>query len=426
MPDRLAKALFIASAGFLLVLASFVYGVAVGRYEIWPFSRIEAARAIAQSYLKYRQLVPEYRRHVAPPDAPRVRFAIHAPALRAGGYYAFLGWDEDRGSYAAWLHDADGTRLHSWRVDYARLDPDGPSNGSDAPHAFHVLADGSIIVGFDKGDVMARLDGCGAPVWVRPGIFHHALAPAEDGSLWTWHAEGTAYGHRHEIENFDPATGRRIKGLALVDDLIRQSDPAANIFAVRPEYPFRALARDPQDTRLDLFHPNDIEELSTSLAARFPMFEPGDLMLSFRNLDLVMVIDRQNHEIKWYHHGPWLSQHDPDFRADGRISVYSNNFEGGRSEILTIDPGTGIVSNDLYDSDFSFFSEWRGNHQYLPNGNVMIVVPGEGRVVELTSDGRKVLEFNNVSPFGDEYNEDVANAIWLQPGYFDETPACRS
>ena len=119
---------------------------------------------------------------------------------------------------------------------------------------------------------MARLDRCGVPVWIRPGIFHHAMEPAEDGSIWTWHAEGTAYGHHHYLENFDPATGRRIKGLALVDDIIRKSDPAANIFAVPPGYQFREFARDPED-ELDIFHPNDIEELSAEFAEHSSMFE---------------------------------------------------------------------------------------------------------------------------------------------------------
>ena len=56
---------------------------------------------------------------------------------------------------------------------------------------------------------------------------------------------------------------------------------------------------------------------------------------------------------------------------------------------------------------------------------MIIVVPEEGRVIEVTKHGRKVLEFNNTSPFGKEYNEDVENALWLEPGYFQEVPTCR-
>jgi hypothetical protein len=421
--NRLAKLAYIASASFLLVLVVFAYGVAVGRYRIWPFSIVEEMKGVAHSYLKYGQVVPDNRRHIAAPDAPRVPFAIYAPELRAGGHYVFLGWNHNTGSYSAWLYDAEGKRLHTWLVNYETLDPDGPSNGSDVPHAFHVLADGSLIVGFDKGDVMARLDSCSRPIWIRPGIFHHVMDPAEDGSIWTWRADGTAYGHYHYLENFDPRTGEHIKGLRLVEDIIRNSDPTQNIFGVRPDYPFRKLDRDPEEqSEVDIFHPNDIEELSTALSPRFPMFELGDLLLSFRSINLVLVIEPNTYRIKWWSHGPWMFQHDPDFRSDGTISVYSNNTGRGSSAILNINPITRAVTNNLY--DFEFYSEFRGKHQYLPNGNVLIVIPEEGRVVELTSKGRKVLEFNNISPFGEKYNEDVENALWLEPGYLAHIPTC--
>lgn len=425
MFDRWAKIAFIASACFLLTLATFTYGLAVGQYEIWPFRTIKAATGVARSYMKYGEFVPNNRRHRAPDDAPRVRFAIHTPGLRAGGHYVFLGWNESRGSYAAWLYDSNGTLVHTWIVDYDALDPDGPSNGSDAPHALHVLADGSILVGFDKGDVMARLDSCSVPVWIRPGVFHHTMEPAEDGSIWTWYATGTAYGHYQYLENFDPETGEHIKGLALVDDIIRKSDFAATVLAVTSDYPFREFDRDPKDYELDIFHPNDIEELPASLVREFPMFETGDLMLSFRNISLVLVVNPKNQRIKWWSHGPWRFQHDPDFRPDGKISVYDNNPERDGSRILTIDPRTRKVSDELSDVEFSFYSKYRGKHQYLTNGNVLIVAPEEGRVVEVAKDGRKVLEFNNISPFGKAYNEDVENAMWLEPGYFDRMPTCQ-
>jgi hypothetical protein len=407
------------------MLAIFAYGLIVGRYEIWPFSTIQGFKDVANSYVQYGEFVPENRRHLAAPDAPRVPFSIYAPDLRAGGSYVFVGWNESSGTYSAWLYDTDGKLLHTWLVDYKAFDPDGAATEPLAPHAFHVLADGSVIAGFDKGRVMARLDRCSSPVWIRPGIFHHAMEPAEDGSIWTWRADGTAYGHYHVLENFDPATGERIKHLALVEDIIRNSNPAQNIFGVRHDYPFRELDGDVEaNSPVDILHPNDIEELSSRAAQHFPIFEAGDLMLSFRNLSLVLVVDPDTYNIRWWRHGPWLFQHDPDFRRDGKISVYSNNSERGRSEILTIDPVTNAVSNDLYKSEFVFYSQYRGRHQYLPNGNVLLVVPEEGRVVELTSDGRKVLEFNNVSSFGEEYNEDVENAIWLEAGYFDQIPAC--
>ncbi len=62
--------------------------------------------------------------------------------------------------------------------------------------------------------------------------------------------------------------------------------------------------------------------------------------------------------------------------------------------------------------------------KYLPNGNVLIVVPGEGRVLEVTGDGGKVMEFNNLSSFSLDYNEHVDNGMWVSSDYFQSMPQC--
>ena len=43
---------------------------------------------------------------------------------------------------------------------------------------------------------------------------------------------------------------------------------------------------------------------------------------------MVLVLDPDDMTIKWRRQGPWIHQHDPDFRSDGRISVFNNNFKG--------------------------------------------------------------------------------------------------
>lgn len=153
------------------------------------------------------------------------------------------------------------------------------------------------------------------------------------------------------------------------------------------------------------------------------MFDAGDLLLSFREPNLLTVLDGDDGRLKWWSTGPWIKQHDPDFTADGKISVYSNNPSKGRSEILQIDPATNEISNPLYYGNVRFYSRTMGKHQYLPNGNVLIVVPDEGRVLEATSDGDLVMEFDNLSK-SPAYNEHVENGGWLPAGYFSVAPSC--
>ncbi|HVJ29271.1 MAG TPA: arylsulfotransferase family protein, partial [Gammaproteobacteria bacterium] len=193
------------------------------------------------------------------------------------------------------------------------------------------------------------------------------------------------------------------------------------------DYPFRRVVSDPEDRDdFDFFHPNDVDVLSAALAPQFPMFEEGDLLVSFREIDLVAVIDPETAALKWWNVGPWLKQHDPDFLPDGRISVYSNNPSRGRSDILKIDPRTRAVTSDLYDGGARFYSAEMGSHQYQPNGNVLITVPGEGRVLLVSPHGEPIMEFNNVSSQAPAVNEHVENSAWFPPDYFTQLPECAS
>jgi hypothetical protein len=424
MSDRTARRIQVISAGFILVVAAFAYGVAVAHYEIWPFRLIQDSSYAFGSIVRAGEVVPRGRRIEPPQGAARAAFTVHDAARIGEGEFVFLGSDDSTHSYSAWLYDTAGRKLHTWNIDYTALDPTGPSSDTDMPHAFQVLPDGSVIVAFDGGDVMARIDACSRPLWIREGIFHHSMTVADDGSIWVWRAEGSHYAQYHYLMNFDAETGATIREIGLIEDIIQPLGPKAFVFGVGADYPFQHVDADPEHRDLDFFHPNDVDVLSAALAPQFPLFEPGDLLLSLREIDLVAVVDADTAKLKWWNVGPWIKQHDPDFLPDGRISVYSNNTGRGRSDILKIDPKTRAVSSDVHDGKARFYSAEMGSHQYQPNGNVLITVPGEGRVLLLSPTGDLIMEFNNLSSQLPEQNEHVENAAWFPPGYFDDTPQC--
>jgi len=427
MSDRTARRIQLISAAFVVFVLAFGYGIAVAHYEIWPFRLIQDSSYALGSIVRAGEVVPRGRRIAPPEDAERELFTVHDPARIGDGQFVFLGSDDSTHSYSAWLYDTAGQKLHTWRIDYRALDASGPSSGTDMPHAFQVLPDGSAIVSFDGGDLMARIDACSNPIWIREGIFHHSMTVADDGSVWVWRAEGSHYAQYHYLLNFDAETGATIREIGLIEDVIQKLGSQAEIFGVRHDYPFRRVDGDPEDRdSFDFFHPNDVDVLSAALAPQFPMFETGDLLVSFREIDLVAVIDPETAALKWWNVGPWLKQHDPDFLPDGRISVYSNNPGRSRSDILKIDPETRAVTSDLYDGGARFYSAEMGSHQYQPNGNVLITVPGEGRVLLVSPHGEPIMEFNNVSSQAPEFNEHVENSAWFPPGYFTKPPECAS
>src|SRR5690349_5905656 len=145
MSDRTARRLQLISAAFIIFVGAFGYGLAVAHYELWPFQLIQDSSYALGSIVRAGEVVPRGRRIEPPAGAARQAFTIHDPTGIGDGQFVFLGSDDSTGTYAAWLYDTAGVRQHAWRIDYRELDPDGPSSGTDMPHAFQVLPDGSLI-----------------------------------------------------------------------------------------------------------------------------------------------------------------------------------------------------------------------------------------------------------------------------------------
>lgn len=405
----------------LMALVCFGVGLSVAHYKIFPYYQIITVVNIAQSLFQHGEVIGEGRRFEAPAGAARALATVHdTDAAMGEGHYALLGWDVGLGSYAVRLHDAAGAVAHTWPIDemsFSGL----PEHRQNAPHAMEVLADGSVLVSFDWIGLIARVNACGEAIWVREGFYHHSFAPSADGGIWTWYGEKSAYGQIQDILKFDPETGEDIARISFKDGVVTRSRDTALAFSMYPDFPFVPDDENPRD----IFHPNDVEELLPELAPAFPQFEAGDLMLSIRELDLVAVISPVG-ELKWTKYGPWLKQHDPDFEPDGRISVYDNSRFRPRSAIMTIDPVTMEVTDALTGFDGPFKSGYRGKHQLLPNGNRLLTIPEQGQAIEVTPDGKVVVEFNNITGETSKFNEDMVNAKWLPDDFFDTFPSCRS
>jgi hypothetical protein len=415
-----------ASVVFLAIVFSTAFGIALARIGFWPWPIVRDLGEAARSFQQFGAVIPRGRRMLAPPQAARERFRVYDPARMHGGYYAISGWDDAHGGYGAWLINAEGKVVHTWPIRRAAIDP-VDAGLYDVPHGFVVLPDGSVIANFDGGHEMGRFDACGNPVWKKHGIFHHQISRAGDGSYWVWRGDDvTAYGNYQYLENFDGATGAKIREIGLVEDILKEDPNAPLLLGLRPDLPLRKFSeKPPSRLKEDLFHPNDVEALDTELAPRFPMFAAGDLLISIRRMNLVAVIDGESHRFKWWAHGPWLGQHDPDFTADGFISVYNNNTDRRRSEIVLVNPATRAAVELPVAPGAEFYSGFMGQHQHLPNGNVLIVSPGEGRVIERSPEGRLVMEFNNVPVPGSKFNDHVENGVWLPDNYFKTLPSCK-
>jgi len=140
-------------------------------------------------------------------------------------------------------------------------------------------------------------------------------------------------------------------------------------------------------------------------------------------------LDGETGELKWHQIGPFLQQHDPEFRSDGKITVFNNNgfdsawrqygppAEAHLSNIMAVDPATG-ATEIIYGEKpgQQLFSIIRGQHENLPDGGMLITEFEGGRVFEVDASGHKVWEY--VNAYDADHIAEVTNARLLPDGYF--------
>lgn len=333
-------------------------------------------------------------------DPPLVRAD---PARLPRGHRILVGVFRftDGHANAALLLDPELKVIKTWKLI--------PSAGDDHPtpiarrlvHEVDFLpADGSFLYNVTPSAGLIRRDACGKVIWSIPGEYHHAITLDEDRrTAWaTFDREVT------QLHQVDMATGRVVRRLPFM--AIAQANPEIEIWRVRTTNAeqlvgIRNNRGKPFKWFPDPFHTNDADPLPRALAAAFPMFAPGDLVLSNRELNQLVVIDPETRKVKWWHAGDWDHQHDPDWLPDGTIAVFDNRARlGGYSRIVTIDPATRTVRVPVDGRKIGFYSLARGKMEPTPSGGFLVASAFQGRIFETDRDGRVVFDLWN--PRGDD------------------------
>jgi hypothetical protein len=416
----------------------FGYGVAVGRHEIFPFTLIKFAQDSIHEVFEERETIAHLRptEHLfkAREDgegAIRVDEKQRAPGLTLlSGFF-------DQGLELR-LMQSDGSVVNQWPVRFYSIFEDTShispkqvipqSNWHTEIHGVMVFPDGSLLFNFEtKG--LVRMDRCGAVLWKLARMTHHSVDMAQDGGFWV---PGLRY---HDVKSTSP-----FPALAppYKEDLILKVSPEGkvlqeiSIVGLLLENNFAAylFANGPDGTGLaswDPTHLNDIKEISPEMAPHFKQFAAGDLLISLRNLNMILVIDPATRRIKWHRTGPWMDQHDPELMPGGKISVFSNNND--RTELGTKLGGSTIIEADVNSGETlvryggrphqRMYTKYKGRHQNLDNGNTLIVESRAGRVIEVNPAGDIVWKYIN------RYDTDnialINDAARYPPGYFKVT-----
>ena len=262
---------------------------------------------------------------------------------------------------------------------------------------------------------LVKLDRCGNILWTLARESHHSVEKAEGGGFWV---PGNR-NHSKERDSPFPPFQTPLKehtimkvsedGKVLMEISVPKLfyDNGLESLLTSTGELFRAW-----HSHGEIVHLNKIAELSSDIANDFPIFNTGDLALSLREYNLILVVDPDTKKIKWWRIGPWLRQHDPEFIPGGKLIVFNNNiyrtaFGENRSDVssLSVPRVSNIMEIDPVSDEYrviyggvsgqEMLSIIRGKHELTVNGGLLVTESEGGRVFETDATGRIIWEYIN-------------------------------
>ena len=388
----------------LVIVSAISYTAGLKRW--FPFSYLQLAR---QGYghleIKLGWKLPWFYPRVGTVHL----VTIHQPGRMAPGLTLVSGLGP--GYFAdARVVDAQGRVVQQWDLDWFKLWPKPdhlPSwaviKGPPGPltHGIVLADNGDLIFNFERGGLM-RVDACGRVRWKLAHMTSHAVFRDEDGNLWvpdeTWAPmrDPDLPAFRGPIEDdyllkITPE-GRILKRWRMFD-LLRQNNLLGLLYLDTHNANFAVGVPDP-------LHLNDVDIFPRSMPPG--RFRPGDVMVSLRNINMVIVFDPETDLIRHIFQGVFVRQHDPDFVDGNSISLFDNasqtaNTPGQRSRIVELH-ADGRPPRIVFEGTKShpFFSYIMGRHQALSNGNMLLAETTNGRALEVDPRGKPVWEWRNI------------------------------
>lgn len=311
----------------------------------------------------------------------------------------------------------DGTPVQVWPINWFDLWPDADhvpemfrpkQHPGTHIHGAAIMDNGDLLFNFEFQGMM-RLDVCGDVVWRLPYLTHHSIDRDErTGNFWVsgriFHEEPTPRFPNH-VPTFAEATvvevtpaGEILTEISILE-LLERNDLDGLLYMDDFDDIQRGRARTTGDT----LHLNDVEVFPADLQS--DVFDPGDLMISLRNIHTILVFDPKSQDIVYRQSGGFVGQHDPDFIGNDRISVFDNAAAHGEdavreSRVVILDAAAeeGAEPEVYFEGSDQqpFYTRVMGKHQWLDNGNLLLTESTGGRAFELDKEGDIVWQHLNI------------------------------
>jgi outer membrane protein assembly factor BamB len=318
------------------------------------------------------------------------------------------------------LIDMQGATVYSWELDYLGIWNDADQVKEPVPERFifvrnaKLQPDGGLLLSFSAwattphGYGIARIDKDSNVLWANFRHIHHSFDQLADGTVVALDYEIQTEAPEFMPQWPVPHLGDGLSFYSQEGELLRRHEFIDSFYhsPYRPVLESIALKQG-GDGLGDYLHSNDVEVLRADIAEQFPMAVSGDLLISFRALDGLAILDKDSLQVKWFERAYWRGQHDPDFLPNGNILLFDNialRLDANskrRSRVIEFDPKTMEMVWQYSGTDEQpFYSNSRAAQQRLANGNTLITEANSGRLLEVSRQGEIVWEYFNPQRVG--------------------------
>lgn len=416
-----------------LVVLAYIIGAMVIHYNLPSSRSLINGFIAAEAYLKEFEESDEDKKLA---DDVRNDLTAHSeeviqnPQVTWNKDLAYNGYTLISTGYLSfpYLVDMEGKVVFRWRVPVKKV-------WSGVTGCSNVFKVGVYFVNrarvFPNGDMLAQFSDWGAPygcgmikvdkdaniLWVYEDLVHHDFAVDEKGNTFT--------ATRKTLT--DPVPGLEELPTPINVDYIVKLDPngkemsSFSLLEAFKDSPYEILLlhRDHGwgDDIYDYFHTNSLDVLKPEIAAKFPQFKAGDLLISARALGVLAVVDPETKKVVWAYRGFLKYQHSATFLPNGHILVLDNqghiDTNGKYSRVVELNPVTlGVEWMYVGNKENPFNTEKVGDAQRLPNGNTLIAESAHARIFEVTKDGKVVWTYKLAKKLSDtEYSEAIFTAL---------------
>ncbi len=283
------------------------------------------------------------------------------------------------------------TWKHNYRGNYGYLLPNGNlfMTGKTKDKTWDLLPGWNDF----KGGILQELDPQGNTVWEHrdPYSHHDGRKTSSGGAIYL------------SLEKLSKDTASKVKGgIPGSDENGMWADSIVEVDK-EGETVWSWSAADHLDFENDIL-PSNFTRYEWSHGNTVVPIGEDKVMVSFRSISVVGLIDKQSGEFDWKIGSDILAQqHDPSMLDNGNVLVFDNGTlkkDSNRpsSRVIEIDPKTCEIVWEYKELPYyNFFSPHISGARRLSNGNTLVTEGAFGRMFQVTMEGEIVWEY--INPF---------------------------